>query len=116
MPSLQTHQTTPVVTYLTRVRLALAPAEDWHKEKGASLTPEEVRQAGRLMQARMERVAAMMEVMAAMRFNFESGKNAVICYSNTTEAYEIKRALQQAGFQDREFQIVLEYTRGWGML
>ncbi|EGO65204.1 hypothetical protein [Acetonema longum] len=116
MPSLHNHQTTPVVTHLTRVCLNLPPAEDWHKAKGAPLTPDQVRQTGKLMQARMARAAAMMEVMAALGFDFESGKNAILCYSNTTEAYEIKRALRQAGFQDREFQIVLEYTRGWGML
>jgi hypothetical protein len=58
----------------------------------------------------------MMELLADHGFIFRAGKNAVYCYSNKVEAGEAKRLLFSAGFRDREFQIQLEYTRGWGML
>jgi hypothetical protein len=108
---------TPIVTYLTTVSLQLGPdPDDCRQVSAAPVVPESVRQLGRLAAERAERVAAMMDFMAALSFSFEVEKNAVRCYSNTVEAGEIKRMLLKEGFKDREFQIVLEYTRGWGML
>lgn len=108
----------PVVTHLTQVRLRLAPDEAYWDtvHRKVRVDPDAVRQAGRVMVERANRVAAMMDVMAARGFTFEADKMVIYCYSSRVEAYEIKRDLIAAGFKDPEFQIVLEYTRGWGML
>lgn len=109
---------TPVVNHLTQVRLRLTPDEAYWDSvrRKVKVDPQAVRQAGRVMAERADRVAAMMDIMAARGFIFEAEKMAVYCYSNKVEAYEVKRDLLAAGFKDPEFQIVLEYTRGWGML
>lgn len=109
---------TPVVTHLTRVGLSLLPDTDVFQALPVvgQPTPEVIRSIGRTMAVRAERVAAMMELMAAQGFSFESDKRAIYAYSNEVEAFQIKRDLIRAGFADYEFQIYLEYTRGWGML
>jgi hypothetical protein len=108
---------TAVVTHLTRVALSLMPeAEVFNELYAQELTPDIVRQVGKLKAQRAERVAAMMELMTDQGFIFQRDKQIILGYSNTIEAYEIKRDLIRAGFADREFQIYLEYTRGWGML
>ena len=75
-----------------------------------------VRQAGTQADAHHARVAAMMEFLSGHGFSFICKANAVYSFSRDVEAGVVKRLLIGAGFKDREFQIVLEYTRGWGML
>lgn len=108
----------PIVTFLTRVMLSLHPdiLDDGFKLNTDCVTPESVRQMGQIMQERVQRVAAMMELLKTLGFTFSAKKQVVTAYSNEIEAYEVKRKLKNAGFADREFQIILEYTRGWGML
>jgi hypothetical protein len=113
-----TDQNPPIVTHLTKVALNLAPDQDDIDRLLASepLDAAKVRAVGHLAAARAERVAAMMDLLSGLGFNFLLEKQLIACYSNELEAGEIKRTLIAAGFRDREFQIVLEYTRGWGML
>lgn len=108
----------PIATHLTQVKLRLAPDESYWENvrRGVKVDAAAVRQAGQLMAERANRVAAMMDVMAARGFVFEADRMVINCYSGKVEAYEIKQDLIAAGFKDPEFQIVLEYTRGWGML
>ena len=108
----------PVVTHVTRVLLSLTPDMNEFSQKmlAASLTPETVRQSGDIFKARADRVAAMMEFLQGLDFSFELKKQTIIAFSTEVEAYEVKQQLKKAGFQDREFQILLDYTRGWGML
>ncbi|MBC8015267.1 MAG: hypothetical protein H7X79_05925 [Sporomusaceae bacterium] len=109
---------TPIVTYVTRVGLTLEIDPDVRNAVMTKYTvgPEMVRELGREMAQRMERIAAIMELLTAKGFVFEIEKQAVYACSNKVEAQEIKRCMLDAGFKDREFQLVLEYTRGWGML
>jgi hypothetical protein len=109
----------PIVTYLTRVKISLVPDKDILAEQAAGkelVSPELVRQAGSGIADHYMRSAAMMELLAKHGFIFRVRKDAVYCYSNDVEAGEVKRLLLSAGFRDKEFQIHLEYTRGWGML
>jgi hypothetical protein len=109
----------PIVTHLTRVGLVLSPDEDYLRDQtagGRDVTPEMVRQAGACNADRHRRVAEMMEFLGRRGFNFKFSKDIIFCYSSEVEAGEIKRLLIAEGFRDREFQIHLEYTRGWGML
>lgn len=108
----------PVVTHLTQVKLRLELDKSYWGNvcKDIEAAPAAIRRVGQAMAGRAERVAAMMELMAANGFVFKIDKTAVYCYSSEVEAYEIKRDLLAAGFKDFEFQIILEYTRGWGMM
>jgi hypothetical protein len=108
---------TAVVTHITRVALSLVPEAQVLEVLYSQLpTPAAVRAVGKMMADRTERVAEMMELLEKQGFSFERDKQTIFAYSNTVEAYEVKRDLIRAGFADREFQIYLEYTRGWGML
>lgn len=111
-------QEVPIVTYVTRVSL---PLEIDPEELNALCTddcikPDSIRSIGIKMAQRAERVASIMELLAAKGFMLRLEKQAVYGYSNNVEAQDIKRCMLAAGFKDREFQILLEYTRGWGML
>lgn len=110
---------TPVVTHLTRVKISLALDDDLLAEAAsgkALIAPVMVNQAGKHIADHYTRVTKMMELLADHGFSFRAGKKAVYCYSSEVEAGEAKRLLLSAGFRDWEFQIQLEYTRGWGML
>jgi len=111
-------QKTPIVTYVTRVGLSLEMDPDVCSAvmTASVVGPEMVRELGIKMAHRMERIAAIMELLATKGFIFEINKQVVYACSNKVEAQEIKRCMLNAGFKDREFQVLLEYTRGWGML
>jgi len=111
-------QKTPIVTYVTRVglKLELDPDVCSAVHSGNAVGPEMIRDLSAKMAERMERVAAIMELLATKGFIFEIDKQVVYACSNKVEAQEIKRCMLNAGFKDREFQVLLEYTRGWGML
>ncbi len=75
-----------------------------------------VRLFGYHIQQRLERVAEMIELLAARGFVFHRRKNFIYGESELVEAQEAKRYLISKGYQDREFQISLEYIRKWGMM
>lgn len=109
---------TPVVHHNTRVTLKLPPA--WKSEqpvvKKASVDREKILALGEEMRFRSERVVAMMDFLENLGFRLTSGANCVYADSSDIEAGDIKKRLIAAGFRDWEFQIVLEYTRKWGMM
>jgi hypothetical protein len=112
-------QAAPVVTHITEVKISLEPEENIIFDAASgrvAVTPIMVRQAGTQLAEHYERVAAMMEFLAGHGFTFSSRAKSVHCFSREVEAGEVKQLLIKEGFKDREFQIVLEYTRGWGML
>ena len=110
---------TPIVTHVTQVTISLLPDEhiltDFSTGSGP-VTPQIVSQAGKQITEHFMRVTSMMELLAGHGFSFRRSQKAVHGYSSEMEAGEAKRLLLEAGFKDREFQIILEYTRGWGML
>jgi hypothetical protein len=108
-----------IVTHVTEVKISLAASDDgWRAAAaaGGSIDPAAIAAAGERIASHHARVASMMLFLAGHGFLFRAGKNAVHGYSSEIEAGDAKRLLIAAGFEDREFQIVLEYTRGWGML
>lgn len=108
----------PVVHHNTRVTLKLPPA--WKSEqpivRKASVDREKILAQGEEFRLRSERVVAMMDFLAGLGFRLSSGTNCVYADSTEIEAGDIKKRLIAAGFRDWEFQIVLEYTRKWGMM
>jgi hypothetical protein len=107
-----------VVHHNTRVNLRLPPhwKPDDALQPGAAFDRSLVLAYGALLQERCERVVAMAEFLATLGFRISTGKDGIVADSSDVEAGDAKRKLIGAGFQDREFQIVLEYTRKWGML
>ncbi len=108
---------TPIVTHVTEVKIPLLSDNNLLPVPDSdSVTPASVRQAGDWMAEHYRRAAAMMDLLARHGFTFRAEKKVIHCYSSEMEAGDTKRLLGEAGFKDREYQIVLEYTRGWGML
>ena len=107
----------PIVTHLTRVSFRMESG-DSRVEMGqaAVVNADLVRKIGRQGQERAERIAAMMELLACKGFSFRAEQDVIYAYSSEVEAFEVKQYLLAEGFYDPEFQILLEYTRGWGML
>ena len=107
-----------VVNHNTRVSLKLPP--QWRPDNAISPDPAFDRALvlayGSELQKRCERVIAMVDFLEKLGFRISTGKDCIDADSTDIEAGDVKRRLITAGFQDREFQIVLEYTRKWGML
>jgi len=57
-----------------------------------------------------------MEALTELKFVFSTDKNYLYAKSETVGAREAKEYLLAKGFQDQDFQIHLEYSRGWGMM
>ncbi len=109
----------PIVTHVTEVKISLAYDHGVLKKRNAgheAVTQSMVVEAGKNILSHYERVALMMDLLERHGFTLRMGKNAVYCFSDEVEAKTAKRLLLDAGFKDRDFQITLVYTRGWGML
>ncbi|HEU4381994.1 MAG TPA: hypothetical protein VFR85_00725 [Anaeromyxobacteraceae bacterium] len=104
----------PMVDHLTRVYLEPAPAPTARCD--APVTAADVRAEGDRVRAHAERVARMMDILAARGFRFRRAGRRIVAESVETEASEVKDGLLAAGFVHCEFQIVLEYGRRWGIL
>lgn len=104
-----------MVDHLTRVRIPLLDG-DPPLDPDAAPTAAAVRAAGERARAHAERVARMIEALAERGFTFRAERGRVVAESAAVEAGEAKRHLLALGFRDREFQIVLEYARRWGIL
>lgn len=108
----------PMVNHLTRITLKLTeePLPYDIVAAAAPPTPDSVRQFGRKLETRVARVAAMMEALAERGFTFKFEKDRILADSFDMEAQEAKQYLIARGFQDREFQVMLEYARKWGVM
>jgi hypothetical protein len=109
---------TAVVNHLTRIifHLIEQPIPIADTDLSASPSADNVRLLGQRLKERTERVAAMMEALAAKDFTFQFKKDRILAESNEVEAQEAKKYLLSLGFHDTEFQVFLEYVRKWGML
>lgn len=76
----------------------------------------EILEYGEALRERCTRVVAMMDFLEGLDFQISAGKDCMYADSIEIEAKDVKRRLIDAGFHDQEFQILLEYTRKWGML
>jgi hypothetical protein len=107
-----------MVNHLTRIILKLIEEPVPYETVTAPglPTPGSVRGFGQRLAARADRVAAMMEALAARGFVFKFEKDRVFADSETMEAQEAKKYLLTQGFEDTEFQVMLEYARKWEVL
>lgn len=108
----------PMVNHLTRIILKLIDEPIPYEviTKIDQLTPDTVRQFGGLLASRAERVAQMMEALQERGFTLKFEKDRVVADSSEVEAQDAKAYLIARGFQDREFQVYLEYARKWGVM
>jgi hypothetical protein len=108
----------PMVYHLTRITLALIDEENLYTDiRGVEpIDSRNVRKYGKRLADRAERVAAMMDLLAAQGFTFKAGKDCIYADSEEVEAQDAKRYLLESGFHDQEFQVYLEYMRKWGVL
>ncbi len=68
------------------------------------------------LDARAPRTPAIADALAGLGFSVRRRGRRVFAESSEMEAQEAKRRLAALGFSDREFSIVLEYVRRWGIL
>ena len=62
------------------------------------------------------RAAEMARALASRGFAVRLERRRFVAESDTVEAQEAKAYLRARGFEDREFQVFLEYVRRWGVL
>lgn len=107
----------PMVNHLTRVVFTLIDDPPYDTVcTDAAPTADGVRRFGDALKGRTERVAAMMEALAAKGFVFKTEKGRVLADSSEMEAEAAKRYLLSCGFEHTEFQVLLEYARKWGVM
>lgn len=107
----------PMVNHLTRIILKLVEEPVPYDALAAGQpSPAAVRSFGERLAGRAERVAAMMEALAARDFTFKFAKDRIFADSAELEAQEAKKYLLALGFADTEFQVLLEYARKWEVL
>lgn len=107
-----------MVNHLTRIimRLVEEPLPYGSVATANPVVPADVRGFGDRLQTRAARVAAMMEALADHGFVCKFSKNCVLADSDAMEAQEAKKYLLARGFEDTEFQVMLEYARKWDVL
>jgi len=105
----------PIVNHVTRVRLALTASLpiDFTGEK---IQAHHLRETGNFVKEHYDKIAAIMDVLAELEFRLSADESYIYGESATVGAREAKEYLLAKGFHDRDFQINLEYTRGWGMM
>jgi hypothetical protein len=62
------------------------------------------------------RAAALGEALTLLGFAREERRGSAVYRSNRIEAGAAKAYLRGQGFHDREFRILLEYQRLWGIM
>jgi Holliday junction resolvasome RuvABC DNA-binding subunit len=62
------------------------------------------------------RAEDLARALAGLGFTVRRERDRVAGDSAEVEAHEAKRALRALGFEDREYQVTLEYVRQWGIL
>lgn len=80
------------------------------------LFAEQIRIYGGPQFEKVHRVAAMMDLLAARGFEFRLEHQSIYAESTEVEAQEAENYLLSNGFDYSEFQVILEYTRMWGMM
>lgn len=105
----------PIVNHVTLIRIGLnanLPIDLSTPAEG----PYRLREAGILAKAHYDKLAAITEALTELEFVFSADKNYLYGKSETIGAREAKEYLLAKGFQDQDFQVHLEYSRGWGMM
>ena len=62
------------------------------------------------------RLTEMADALGAIGFRSQQTRKRVSFTSEVVEAQAVKAYLRGHGFRDPEFQIVLEYSRLWGVM
>jgi len=105
----------PIVNHVTFIRIGLSASLPIDLSTPAE-GPYRLREAGILAKAHYDKLAAIMEALTELEFVFSTDKYYLYAKSETVGAREAKEYLLAKGFQDQDFQIHLEYSRGWGMM
>ncbi len=69
-----------------------------------------------VVDAREPRGADILRALAERGFSTRRERWRLVAESAVVEAQTAKAYLRASGFRDREFRIVLEYVRQWGIL
>ncbi len=86
------------------------------KEK--PVTPQAVRELNSFLTNRLERIATMMEILLTAHHDWAvtGKKDQIIMETQSFDFNDALKLLKDAGFNDDEFILKVEYDRRWGML
>ena len=82
------------------------------------VTPEALRNLGEFLAFRLDRIAAMMEILTKAHSDWAvtGKKDQVIMETESLDFNEAIALLKEKGFRDEEYVLKVEYNRKWGML
>lgn len=86
--------------------------------RNRGVTPELIRESKDFLSNRLERIAAMMELLldAHEEWGLASCRNQVVMETDTLDFNQALQVLRRHGFRDDEFVLTVEYSRKWGVL
>ena len=83
-----------------------------------NLQPEAVRNLNRFLTFRLDRIAAMMELLKSVHGDWAitGKKDYILMETETFDFNDVVSTLKKHGFDEGEFLLKVEYTRKWGVL
>lgn len=93
-----------------------SPLDDIVKAK--VIKPEAVRSLNRYLSRRLERIAAMLEILTEIHDDWAvtGYKDYILAETESFDFNNAVKALNDQEFTDEEFVLKVEYTRKWGVL
>lgn len=93
-----------------------SPYESIVKDK--NITSQEVRRLKDFLTTRLERIAAMMDILWDIHDDWalRSKKEYILMETKNLDFNVLLNALKEKGFSDDEFILKVEYDRKWGVL
>lgn len=86
--------------------------------KTKQVTPEAIRNLGRFLGNRIERISSMMEILTKAHSDWAitAKKDLLIMETESMDFNVAIKLLKDNGFNDNEYILKVEYNRKWGML
>ncbi len=101
-------------------RIVLEIVEDEPRSMGAApagpATGDDVRRLGERVRRRAERVARAVEALREMGFGARLVNERAVCESTAVDPQAAQDRLRSLGFDDREYEVIVEYPEQWGGL
>jgi hypothetical protein len=66
--------------------------------------------------ARAARASELAAALGELGFAVRAGRRRIVAESTELEGQPLKAALRARGFEDRTYQVYVEYVRWWGFL
>ncbi len=105
-----------MVNYVTRIIINIFEIQALELLIGGQPTASGVYAYGEGVSKKIQRISAMLEILATADFKIKCKNNLIYADSELLEAWQVKNLLTQHGFVATEYQIYVEYQRQWGVM